>query len=68
MENYQSLDCALRELLKLYDAIEDRRDEYGTFYQVIGFLQGIDGTLLGVTTIWLQRKIDRQFQFVTLLQ
>ena len=40
--------------------------EYGTFYRVEGELIGTNNVKLSVTTIWLQRKIDNQFQFITL--
>jgi hypothetical protein len=58
---------ALRELILFSEAVEDRTDEYGTYYQVMGELEGVNGVNLNVTTIWLRRKIDQQFQFVTLV-
>lgn len=66
-DNHEALTAALRKLLLSTEAIADRTDEYGTFYQVIGTLQGINGINLGVTTVWLHRKIDQQYQFVTLV-
>ncbi len=48
------------------EAVEDRSDEYGVFYQVAGELVGLNGVILSVVTIWLQRKTDGKFQFVTL--
>ena len=59
MENHEVLDAALRELIQANQAIADRTDEYGTFYRVSVYLQGVNGHCLGVTTIWLQRKIDQ---------
>jgi hypothetical protein len=38
----------------------------GTFYQVEADLIGINGTILSVITVWLERQIDGKFQFVTL--
>jgi hypothetical protein len=52
------------EALRL--AIEEKCNEYGTFYQVAGELIGVNGVSLSVITIWLQRQIDGKFQFVTL--
>jgi hypothetical protein len=66
-EDHEFLEAALRRLLLASEAAEDRTDEYGTFYQVIGELEGVNGVNLNVTTIWLRRKIDQQFQFVTLV-
>lgn len=66
-DNYKALEVALRELILLAEASVDRSDEYGTFYQAVGTLQGVNGVNLGITTIWLCRKIDQQYQFVTLV-
>ena len=44
----------------------NRKNEYGTFYQVVGELVGENGVILSVVTIGLQRPIDEKFQFVTL--
>ncbi len=49
------------------DAVEDRTDRFGTFYEVKGLLQGINGIDLGVVTIWLHESVDRQFKFITLI-
>lgn len=48
------------------EAIENRSNEYGVFYQVVGELAGANGVTLSIVTIWLQRQIDGRFQFVTL--
>lgn len=66
-ENPQDLMAALRQLTRSNDALEDRTDEYGTYYQVKGILQGANGIYLNVVTVWLQRTIDQQFQFITLI-
>ena len=67
LNNYTDLEKALRELVLTTEATEDRAREYGTYYQVTGLLKGLNGIDLDVITIWLERKIDKQFQFVTLL-
>ncbi|MGF1525031.1 MAG: DUF6883 domain-containing protein [Leptolyngbyaceae cyanobacterium] len=64
--NPQALVAAIRSLAQTRDAYEDRRNEYGVFYQVIGDLIGSNGVSLAVVTIWLRRQTDRKFQFVTL--
>jgi hypothetical protein len=48
------------------EAIEEKSNEYGIFYQVKGELIGVNGVSLSVVTVWLQRQIDGKFQFVTL--
>ncbi|MEO1791609.1 MAG: DUF6883 domain-containing protein [Cyanobacteria bacterium J06629_19] len=67
LENYKALDQALRILAISTKAVEDRTNNYGTFYQAIGRLEGINGTHLNIVTVWLRRRIDNKFQFVTLM-
>jgi hypothetical protein len=66
MQNPESLQTAIRTLIQSSEAIEDRTNEYGTFYEVKGGLVGTNGETLFVTTIWLRRQSDGEFQFVTL--
>ncbi|MGB3137848.1 MAG: DUF6883 domain-containing protein [Nodosilinea sp.] len=65
-ENPEALRTAIQSLLKAGEAVEDGNNEYGTFYQVVGELVGINGVTLFVVTVWIQRRIDGKFQFVTL--
>lgn len=65
LENWQALKTAIQQLNRSADAIEDRNNEYGTFYNVYG-LKGVNGIILSVVTIWLKRKSDNKFQFITL--
>lgn len=67
LSNSDALREALRSLAATVDAIEDRTDEYGKFYRVEGGIIGVNGVRLSVATIWLKRKIDGRFQFVTLM-
>ncbi|MGC1310151.1 MAG: DUF6883 domain-containing protein [Phormidesmis sp.] len=64
--NVGALQSAIRELVDTNEAIEDGINEYGTFYRVAGSLTAIRRKSLSVVTIWLQRKADSQFWFVTL--
>ncbi|OCR01495.1 hypothetical protein BCD67_18540 [Oscillatoriales cyanobacterium USR001] len=66
-ENPEALLAALRQLANSNNATEDRTDQHGTYYEVKGTLQGINGINLTVVAVWLQRKIDQQFQFITLV-
>lgn len=65
-QNPEVLKAAIQSLAELAEAVEDRTNEYGTFYQVKGELIGANGVNLSVTTVWLHRQSDDQFQFVTL--
>jgi alpha-amylase/alpha-mannosidase (GH57 family) len=65
-ENPEALRSAIQLIIISGEAIEDRTNEYGTFYQVDGEVIGINGVTLLVTTIWLKRQVDNKFQFITL--
>jgi hypothetical protein len=64
--NPEQLTTAIYQLIQSNRAIKDLENDYGTFYKVSGQLIGFNGRNLSVITIWLQRKIDNQFQFITL--
>jgi len=64
--NPDELKLAIYQLISIVEPIEDLTNEYGTFYRVEGELIGVNERNLSVVTIWLKRKIDNQFQFVTL--
>lgn len=64
--NPEILLAAIRDLAAQAEALEDNANEYGVFYQVIGHLMGINGVSLAVVTIWLERRVDSKFQFITL--
>lgn len=66
LNNPDALKEALRSLVNTNLASEDDRNEYGTFYRVIGQLIGSNGVVLAVVTIWLKRQVDSQYQFITL--
>nr|WP_202925203.1 DUF6883 domain-containing protein [Myxacorys almedinensis] len=65
-DNPEALRVAIQSIAQAGEAVEDRNNEYGTSYQVVGELVGANGVTLSVVTIWLQRQIDGKFQFVTL--
>jgi hypothetical protein len=64
--NPDLLKAAIRVLANHIEAIPDIQNEYGIFFLVIGEITGLDNRQLSVTTVWLQRAIDRKFQFITL--
>ncbi len=65
-ENPEVLKLAIQTQALATEASEDKSNEYGTFYHVEGELIGVNGVNLSVVTVWLQRRIDDKFQFVTL--
>ncbi len=65
-ENPQALMLAIQRQVIDKEAIEEKSNEYGTFYQVAEELVGENGVSLPVINVWLQRQIDGKFQFVTL--
>jgi hypothetical protein len=66
LDNPEQLKAAIRQLADTVEAVADKTNEYGIFYRVEGQLIGINDRNLSVITIWLNRKIDEQFQFITL--
>jgi hypothetical protein len=67
LDNPADLLAAIQSIIATNEAIENRTDEYGTFYEVTGVLVAVSGIDLGVVTIWLQRQEDGNFRFVTLI-
>lgn len=60
-ENPEALRKAIQAQALGAAAVEDRSNEYGTFYQVEGDIVGVNGMRLSVITIWLQRQVDGKF-------
>lgn len=67
VDNYKVLVEDIIIMTMENEAFEERSDDYGTFYRVSGKLPGFHGLSLHVSIIWLQRKIDGYFQFITLI-
>ena len=65
IDNPAALEQAIRDLVATNEAVQDRQDDYGTFYQVMGELVGPSG-ILSVITIWIARAVDGEIRFVTL--
>lgn len=65
-DNPEQLEAAILQLIQNQEAVEDKNNEYGIFYRVEGDLNGVNNQQLAVVTIWLERKTDRQIQFITL--
>lgn len=63
--NPDQLKQAILDLAQAHDAVSDRQDKYGTFYCIEGPLVGSKTTLI-VVTVWIERTIDGNIQFVTL--
>lgn len=65
LANPETLISALRQLTQQTEATLQKSNQYGSYYQVEGILEGPNPQVVGVVTIWLQRA-DGQVQFVTL--
>ena len=67
IDNHLLLIDEIRKLVSENDAVEDRSDEYGTFFKVSGKVTGPSEAVISIITVWMQRKVDGIFQFVTLI-
>lgn len=67
LNNYLLLIDGIRRLVSENNAVKIRTDDYGTFFKTTGFIYGQTGLKINVSTIWIQRKVDGLFQFVTLI-
>jgi hypothetical protein len=65
-ENPKDLELAIRKHIQEFEANQDRSNKYGDFYTVQGDLEGTNGTFLQIVSVWLKRRIDQIFQFITL--
>ncbi len=67
-ENPDALENAIRKIIAENDAIHDRTNKFGDYYEVEGELIGVNGVNLGVVTIWIVRIEDKDiYRFVTLI-
>jgi hypothetical protein len=62
-----ALVSAIRGMNARVSASKQQANGYGTFYRVDGTLVGVNSVNVAVTTIWLERKVDGIFQFITLV-
>ncbi len=56
-KNWADLLAAVRRLADRVDVVEDRTNDYGTFFRVHGMLEGPTGKL-SVVCIWMKQAID----------
>jgi len=66
-ENPGALMEAIRSLTGAVEAEREKTTDYGTFYLAKGDLIGVNGVRISVITIWLERRADGKFQFITLV-
>lgn len=64
--DWQVLERDLRRQILPMDAEEIERTKYGTVYEIRGNLQGPNGRILTVITIWMTESATGQTKFVTL--
>jgi hypothetical protein len=60
-ENPEALRAAIQAVVESGEAVEDRTNEYGTFYQAEGELIGTNEVNLPVTTIWYSDRLTVNF-------
>ena len=65
LANADDLRQAILLLVQTCEAVSDRQNKYGIYYQVEGPLIGPGGKL-AVVTVWIERTADGKYQFVTL--
>jgi len=61
-----ALERAIRRMTEQHEASNDGENDYGTFFRIVGELEGPNGLTLPVVLIWLQWKLDDTCHFVTL--
>jgi hypothetical protein len=64
-DNPEALEAAVRRLIGENDAVQDREDDYGTYYRVTGVLYGVTADL-DVITVWIQGAKDGSYRFITI--
>jgi hypothetical protein len=64
-DNPDDLEVAIRQVITENDAVQDRVNEYGTYYRVTGALQGPGGDL-AVITVWIYGAKEGAYRFITL--
>jgi hypothetical protein len=65
-DNLDWLETALRVHIEEYEAVEEKSNQYGVFYQVNGDLIGVERRKLLITSIWMREKSTGKFRFITL--
>lgn len=65
-DQWQVLEDDLRKQILVLDAYEVEQTKYGTIYEICGNLQGPNGKVLAVVTIWITEIATDQTKFVTL--
>lgn len=67
IKNPEALEAAIRKIIADNDAVYNRTEKFGDYYEVEGELIGINGVNLGIVTIWIVRIEDKDiYRFVTL--
>ncbi|MBC6935347.1 MAG: hypothetical protein DWB42_05870 [Chloroflexi bacterium] len=64
-QNPDMLEAAIIRFIRDNDAVQNRKDEYGTYYRVTGTLQGPNGDL-NVITVWIYGAKESKYRFITL--
>lgn len=65
-DNPDALETAIRVHIEIYEAVEEKSNQYGIFYQVEGDLVGQGDRKLSIISVGLQEKSTGNFRFITL--
>lgn len=66
LDNPDELEAALRTHIQESEAFEQKANLYGVFYEVPGQMNGVNGRILEITSIWLYESATDEFRFITL--
>lgn len=65
-DNWQTLEQDLREQILIMEAKEVEQTKYGTIFEIHGNLQGPNGKILSIVTIWMAEIATGKTKFITL--
>ncbi len=67
LETAERLEQDLRSQILPLDATPAGRNQFGQYYEIRGVLQGPNGLVLRVKTIWMREHLSEVTRFITLL-
>lgn len=64
--NPEALIAEIRQMLTI-DAVEVEKNEFGRYFEIVGFLSGPTGVRLRVKSIWMREHLSGRTKFITLI-
>ena len=65
LDNWQKLEEDLRTQILILPATPTMKTQFGQKYEISGDLQGVNGVILKIKTVWI--KTDQEIRFITLV-